>query len=197
RRHGRERLADAAACRHPGRAGGAAALDREHDPRRCRARGAGGRDLSLARRDRGAVGARPRLRAAACRRRAGGALRGLAGRGAPDAQRQGMSRPRSVLAIRAGLGESPVWDRSARALSWTDGRKPSINCFDPATGETRAVATPEPVHAIALTRSRRLICAFEASLGLFDPATGALERLATLIEGVEDNLNDGAVDRAG
>jgi sugar lactone lactonase YvrE len=108
-----------------------------------------------------------------------------------------MSGPRSVLAIRAGLGESPIWDGSARALFWIDGRKPSINRFDPATGENRAVATPEPVHAIALTRSRRLICAFEASLGLIDPETGALERLATLIEGQDDNLNDGAVDRAG
>jgi sugar lactone lactonase YvrE len=108
-----------------------------------------------------------------------------------------MSAPRSVLAIRAGLGESPVWDGAARALHWIDGRKPSINRFDPATAENRAVATPEPVHAIALTRSRRLLCAFEASLGYFDGETGALERLATPIAGVEDNLNDGACDRAG
>ena len=108
-----------------------------------------------------------------------------------------MSAPRSVLAIRAGLGESPVWDGGTRALYWIDGRKPSINHFDPATGDNRAVPTPEPVHAIALTRGQRLLCAFEASLGYFDCASGGVERLATLIEGIEDNLNDGAVDRAG
>ena len=108
-----------------------------------------------------------------------------------------MRAPRSVLSIRAGLGESPVWDGGQRALYWIDGRKPSINRFDPATSDNRAVATPEPVHAIALTRGQRLLCAFEASLGYFDCTTGALERVATLIAGVEDNLNDGACDRAG
>jgi sugar lactone lactonase YvrE len=108
-----------------------------------------------------------------------------------------MSAPRSVLPIHAGLGESPVWDVGARALYWIDGRKPSINRFDPAAGDNRAVPTPEPVHAIALTRGQRLLCAFEASLGYFDCETGGLERLARLIAGVEDNLNDGAVDRAG
>jgi len=108
-----------------------------------------------------------------------------------------MSAPRSVLSIRAGLGESPIWDGGQGALYWIDGRKPSINRFDPATSDNRAVATPEPVHAIALTRGQRLLCAFEASLGYFDCETGALERVATLIEGVKDNLNDGAVDRAG
>lgn len=108
-----------------------------------------------------------------------------------------MSAPRSVLSIRAGLGESPIWDGGQGALYWIDGRKPSINRFDPATSDNRAVATPEPVHAIALTRGQRLLCAFEASLGYFDCETGALERVATLIEGAKDNLNDGACDRAG
>ena len=108
-----------------------------------------------------------------------------------------MSAPRSVLAIHAGLGESPVWDGREGALYWIDGRKPSINRFDPARGQNRAISTPESVHAIALTRSHRLLCAFEASLGYIDCETGALERVVTLIEGVEDNLNDGACDRAG
>jgi sugar lactone lactonase YvrE len=108
-----------------------------------------------------------------------------------------MSVPRSVLDIRAGLGESPIWDGREGALYWIDGRKPNINRFDPATARNHAVTSAEPVHAIALTRGHRLLCAFEASLGLIDCKTGALQALVSLIEGVEDNLNDGACDRAG
>ena len=108
-----------------------------------------------------------------------------------------MSAPRSVLAIRAGLGESPVWDGTEAALYWIDGRGHSINRFDPATGHNRPLSTPEPPHAIALTQSHRLLCAFDVSLGSCDMRTGRVERLAAPIAGVEDNLNDGACDRAG
>jgi sugar lactone lactonase YvrE len=108
-----------------------------------------------------------------------------------------MSAPRSVLDLRAGLGESPVWDGREGALYWIDGRKPSINRFDPATARNHAVTLAEPVHAIALTRGHRLLCAFEASLSFIDCETGALQPLVSLIEGLEDNLNDGACDRAG
>ena len=108
-----------------------------------------------------------------------------------------MNAPRPLLEIRAGLGESPIWDAREKALWWIDGRKPSINRFDPATGLNRAVTPPEPVHAIALTQSHRLLCALEASLVFMDCETGAVQRLAAPIEGVADNLNDGACDRAG
>ena len=99
-----------------------------------------------------------------------------------------MSAPRSVLDLRAGLGESPVWDGREGALYWIDGRKPSINRFDPATARNHAVTLAEPVHAIALTRGHRLLCAFEASLSFIDCETGALQPLVSLIEGLEDNL---------
>ena len=108
-----------------------------------------------------------------------------------------MIAPRSVLAIRAGLGESPIWDGRERALYWIDGRKPSINRFEPASGRNRAISTPEAPHAIAFTRTHRVLCAFDASLGFYDRETGAVERVATPIAGVDDNLNDGACDRAG
>ena len=108
-----------------------------------------------------------------------------------------MSTPRSVLAIRAGLGESPVWDGDEAALYWIDGRGLSLNRFDPTTGRNRTLSMPEPPHAIALTRGHRLLCAFDASFGFYDTRTRAVERVAMPISGVEDNLNDGACDRAG
>ncbi|HUN47588.1 MAG TPA: SMP-30/gluconolactonase/LRE family protein [Stellaceae bacterium] len=108
-----------------------------------------------------------------------------------------MSEIRSVVTRRAELGESPIWDRRENALCWIDGRGRTVNRYDPNTGTNRAVAVPEQVHAIAFTRSRRLLAVFEASLAFLDFETGALEPIARVIEGVDDNLNDGCCDRAG
>ncbi len=108
-----------------------------------------------------------------------------------------MSEIRSVVDLSAELGESPVWDRREHALYWIDGRKPTVNRYDPRTSTNRALAVPENVHAVALTRSHRLLAVFEASLAFLDLETGALEPIAKLIEGVDDNLNDGCCDRNG
>jgi len=110
-----------------------------------------------------------------------------------------MSEVRSVLSLRPDLGESPVWSREEAALYWVDVRKPTINRFDPRTGANREFTAPEPVHAIAiaLTRTRRLLAVLEASLALIDCESGAVKHLTRVVEGVEDNLNDGRCDRAG
>jgi L-arabinonolactonase len=108
-----------------------------------------------------------------------------------------MSGIRSVVELHAELGESPIWDRRENALYWIDGRKPTVNRYDPRTGANRAIAVPENVHAVALTRSRRLLAVFEASLAFLDLESGALEPIAKLIGGIDDNLNDGCCDRAG
>ena len=108
-----------------------------------------------------------------------------------------MTEIRSVVPLRAELGESPVWDPRESALYWIDGRGRTVNRYDPRTGENRAVRVHEQVHAIALTRTRRLLAVFEASLSFLDFDTGALETVAALIAGIDDNLNDGACDRRG
>ena len=136
RRHGRERLADAAAGGHSGPAGGAPAAHRDH-----RARGRGARRASP-------PGLYPSLDAIAAQWaldrsfEPGSAAderdslyagwqdavrRTLSGRNERDPLRAGPS---------AGLGESPVWDGREGALYWIDGRKPSINRFDPVTSRT-------------------------------------------------------------
>jgi len=108
-----------------------------------------------------------------------------------------MSGLRSALGLRAKLGEGPVWHRDERALYWVDVFKPSVNRFDPATGENRAIAAPEPVHAVALTGGMSLIAVLDASLAYCDFASGRYEPIVTLIDGVATNLNDGRCDRAG
>lgn len=108
-----------------------------------------------------------------------------------------MSEIMSVVELRAELGESPIWDRRENALYWIDGRKPTVNRYDPRASTNRAVAVPENVHAVALTRSHRLLAVFEASLAFLDLESGALEPIAAPIAGVDDNLNDGCCDRAG
>ena len=108
-----------------------------------------------------------------------------------------MSEIRSALSLRPDLGESPVWHRGEGALYWVDVRKPTINRFDPETGRNEEFIAPEPVHAIALTRSHRLLAVLEASLAFVDCKAGAVEPLTDVVEGIEDNLNDGRCDRAG
>jgi len=103
----------------------------------------------------------------------------------------------SVVPLAAELGESPVWDAEAKALYWVDVRRHTLNRYDPSTGGNRVVPTADSAHAIALTRSRRLLAVLDASLAYLDPETGALEPLAELVRGVDDNLNDGQCDRMG
>lgn len=81
----------------------------------------------------------------------------MAGRGLALPEQAEVSEIRSALELHPDLGESPVWHGGEGALYWVDVRKPSINRFDPGTGANEEFAAPEPVHAIALTRSRRLL----------------------------------------
>lgn len=103
----------------------------------------------------------------------------------------------SVVPLSAGLGESPVWDAVQQALYWVDVRGNTLNRYDAVNGANRTVPTAESAHAIALTRSRRLIAVLDETVAYLDPDTGALEPLVRLVKGIDDNLNDAQCDRAG
>ena len=44
-----------------------------------------------------------------------------------------------VLDIRASLGECPLWSSAEQALYWVDINAPSLNRFDPASGDNVAI----------------------------------------------------------
>jgi sugar lactone lactonase YvrE len=125
----------------------------------------------------------------------------MAGRGAADLEQPLMnvaSPPlESVVPLSAELGESPLWEAKQQALYWVDVRGNALNRYDPESGANRVVPTAESAHAIALTRSRRLLAVLDASLAFLDPESGVLEPLVRLVQGIDDNLNDGQCDRMG
>jgi sugar lactone lactonase YvrE len=108
-----------------------------------------------------------------------------------------MSVPRPVTAAGAALGEGPIWDERAGVLRWVDVFGRQLHAFDPRTGEDRAVAVEEPLHAVALTHGEELLGAFDDALALIDPETGTARRILDLIDGTRINLNDGKADARG
>ena len=103
-----------------------------------------------------------------------------------------------VLPIGAQLGEGVLWCEREAVVWWVDIRAPSVNRFDPASGENTVFAMPEPVGCLALGRDGRVLCALASGLAWLDPATGGLADF-TRIEAEQPltRLNDGRVDRQG
>jgi sugar lactone lactonase YvrE len=64
-----------------------------------------------------------------------------------------------VLDIRASLGESPVWSIDEQALYWVDINAPTLNRFDPATGENVAMPMSESIGCFALRASEGFVVA--------------------------------------
>ena len=96
------------------------------------------------------------------------------------------------------LGESPVWSVAEQVLYWVDitGRK--LHRYDPAAGEDRDWPLPEEIGCVAPRRGGGLIVGLRHGIAFFDPATGALERLADPEAGIPGNrFNDGTTDPAG
>ena len=103
-----------------------------------------------------------------------------------------------ALRSKALLGESPIWCEREQALYWVDIHAPEIRRFDPATGADRAWRMPEGIGSIGFREKGGFVAALRSGFAFFDPATGALERLATRSPGTTDlRFNDGRCDRAG
>lgn len=107
-------------------------------------------------------------------------------------------RAEVVFQPRARLGEGPLWDDAAQLLYWVDIYNHRVHRFDPATGTDQVHEVGEVVGSVALTATSALLLALRHHLALLDPATGELERVATVLPaGSPDRLNDGKCDPAG
>ncbi|HEX8233104.1 MAG TPA: SMP-30/gluconolactonase/LRE family protein [Caulobacteraceae bacterium] len=104
-----------------------------------------------------------------------------------------------VLDARCLLGEGPVWDDRRRRLWFVDIKAPAIHCFDPGDGALDTWPMPERVGAVALReKSDTLLVSLKSGFAVFDPATGAIERLLDPEPHMPTNrLNDGKCDARG
>lgn len=89
-----------------------------------------------------------------------------------------MTDVRLVLGAHPIVGECPTWVAEEKALYWESIHGPSINRFDPATGETKHWMLPAPVGSFAMTAKGRAVVALKSGLHLFDFKTGTLKLLA-------------------
>jgi len=103
-----------------------------------------------------------------------------------------------VLDIRASLGESPVWSEEEQILYWVDINAPSLNRFDPATGQNTVMPMPASIGCIALRRRGGFIVALRDGIWLAR-ADGTLEEriAAAPYDTATQRFNDGRCDRQG
>jgi sugar lactone lactonase YvrE len=96
------------------------------------------------------------------------------------------------------LGEGPVWDVQEQAFYWLDIRGCRVRRYDWSSGRTQSWTLPEMVGSLAVRERGGLLLAMRSSISFFDPATGALERVAAPEAGRENmRFNDGKCDRQG
>jgi sugar lactone lactonase YvrE len=103
-----------------------------------------------------------------------------------------------VLRIEATLGECPKWSARDGALWWVDIAAPSLNRFDPATGENRAIGFDEAIGCFAERAGGGFIAGLRSGIWLLD-AAGRKDRLAANPqgEGAPSRFNDGRADPWG
>lgn len=103
-----------------------------------------------------------------------------------------------VAADRCEIGESPVWDDRTGLVWWVDINPGIIHRIDPATGVRQRWEMGEPVGALGLCRSDKLVVALRSTVILFDPRDGSRQTLAAVSHGKpEMRLNDGKVGPDG
>ncbi|MFG1396278.1 SMP-30/gluconolactonase/LRE family protein [Roseixanthobacter pseudopolyaromaticivorans] len=110
-----------------------------------------------------------------------------------------MNEVTCVLKTRALIGECPRWHPAERKLYWVDIMEPSLNSFDPASGETRKWAMPERIGCFGFRREGGIIAGLQTGIFLIDLGEEVSAR--RVFEWEADNLNtrfnDGRCDPAG
>jgi L-arabinonolactonase len=109
------------------------------------------------------------------------------------------AEPQVVLDCRNNLGESVVWDDRTQHLWWVNIHEAQIWSWAPFAGkEPNVFQLDERVGAIALREKGGIAAALQSGFALFDPATGAVEKVADIEAHLSTTrLNDGRVDPAG
>lgn len=107
--------------------------------------------------------------------------------------------PRCVWPAGALLGEGTCWSPRERALWWVDILGHRLLHYTPADGAQREWSFDETISAVAeRADAPGLIVTLRRGFAYFDPATGALQRLAEPEpERRSNRFNDGKCDAAG
>ncbi|WP_432262401.1 SMP-30/gluconolactonase/LRE family protein [Cupriavidus sp. TMH.W2] len=103
-----------------------------------------------------------------------------------------------VLPANAALGECPRWDERRGLLWWVDILAPALHCFDPDSGEDRAMVMPEHIGCFALTDDGGFVAGMRSGIWLLDADGRPLKKLCANPENARTSrFNDGRCDGAG
>ncbi|MDD9992103.1 MAG: SMP-30/gluconolactonase/LRE family protein [Rhodospirillales bacterium] len=105
---------------------------------------------------------------------------------------------RPVGAVRAIVGESPVWSEADRCIYWVDILGGLVHRYETDSGSNRYWRMPEHVGNLVLVDGGGLLVALEGGLHLFVPETGALATLCDIkVDLADQRFNDGTCDPRG
>jgi len=104
-----------------------------------------------------------------------------------------------VLDVKASLGECALWSVTDRALWWVDINAPSLNRFDPATGQNRAIVLPESIGCFAFRpRDGGFVLAMRDGIWFADAEGRPTRRIVEApFAPAHHRFNDGRCDRQG
>ena len=103
-----------------------------------------------------------------------------------------------VLDVKASLGECPTWSVTEQALYWVDINAPSLNRFDPATGQSTVMPMPESIGCFALRRSGGFVVALRGGIWLAQRDGTLMRRVAPApYDPSHHRFNDGRCDPRG
>jgi sugar lactone lactonase YvrE len=103
-----------------------------------------------------------------------------------------------VLDVKASLGECPVWSVVEQVLYWVDINAPSLNRFDPRTGNNTAWAMPESIGSFALRSDGGFVAALRGGVWLVDGGGSLARKIAPApYAPAHHRFNDGRADPQG
>ena len=110
-----------------------------------------------------------------------------------------MAAAECVLECADALGECALWCTRTRRLWWVDIRAPSLQSYEPGSGEHGVYRLPgRAAGCFAVRESGGYLLALDNTLVAYDTSTGVQQRIADPEPGKPRNrLNDGRCDRRG
>lgn len=103
-----------------------------------------------------------------------------------------------VLNAQATLAECPVWAPDEQVLYWVDILAPSLNRFDPATGDNTTWTQPEHIGCFGRRASGGFIAGLRSGIWLLDEQGEATQCVARPVNNTRiSRFNDGRIDPWG
>lgn len=89
-----------------------------------------------------------------------------------------MQKPVDIVQAGNTLGEGVLWDCARGRAWWTDIQKKRLLRYAPATGAIETFDLPERLGSFGFVEgSAQIVAAFESRFALYQPETGALNRI--------------------